>query len=338
MSPSRTRPTGAHSSPSDGAPRKEAPLREAPLKEAPLLPPARDSDRPLFFVVAIIVALACTAAIAARSAWSAADAWTAGLDGAMTVQVRTNPDPSTGDPSGNAPSSSGNSGGNAADMTARAESALRSVAGVTSARALTPDDLDALLKPWFGDEGAPAGVPLPILIDVQLDTIAPASAADLASALERAGLDADVDDHESWARDLRRAAGAARTLALSAFALLIAAAIAVTSFATRASLAVRADVVEVLHLVGADDTFIASEFTRRFLGLGVRAGFLGAVLAFAAALAAFFLTRGGGDDFLPSFRFARLDVIILALTPLVSATVAAFTARETVLRTLKRLF
>jgi len=303
----------------------------APHKEAPLLPPAPDSDRPLFFVVAIIVALACASAIVARSAWSAADAWTAGLDGAMTVQVRSD----TGNNPGANP---GSRAENTANITAQAEAALRSVAGVTSARALDASELDALLKPWFGDDGAPAGAPLPILIDVQLDTIAPAVVSDLTAALERAGIDASVDDHESWARDLRRAAGAARTLALATFALLVAAAIAVTSFATRTSLAARADVVDVLHLVGADDTYIASEFTRRFLGLGVRAGLLGATLAFAAALAAFLLTRGGGDDFLPSFRFARLDVIILALAPLASATVAAFTARETVLRTLKRLF
>lgn len=302
-----------------------------PHKAAPLLPPAPDSDRPLFFVVAIIVALACASAIVARSAWSAADAWTAGLDGAMTVQVRSDAGNSPGD-------NPGARAENTANITAQAEAALRSVAGVTSARALDASELDALLKPWFGDDGAPAGAPLPILIDVQLDTIAPAVVSDLTAALERAGIDASVDDHESWARDLRRAAGAARTLALSTFALLVAAAIAVTSFATRTSLAARADVVDVLHLVGADDTYIASEFTRRFLGLGVRAGLLGATLAFAAALAAFLLTRGGGDDFLPSFRFARLDVIILALAPLASATVAAFTARETVLRTLKRLF
>lgn len=307
----------------------------APHKVAPLLPPAPDSDRPLFFVVAIIVALACASAIVARSAWSAADAWTAGLDGAMTVQVRSDTGNNPGDnPGGN----SGSRAENTANITAQAEAALRSVAGVTSADALDASELDALLKPWFGDDGAPAGAPLPILIDVQLDTIAPAVVSDLTAALERAGIDASVDDHESWARDLRRAASAARTLALSTFALLVAAAIAVTSFATRTSLAARADVVDVLHLVGADDTYIASEFTRRFLGLGVRAGLLGATLAFAAALAAFLLTRGGGDDFLPSFRFARLDVIILALAPLASATVAAFTARETVLRTLKRLF
>lgn len=305
---------------SAASPPPPPPLSPKLKREADLLPPAPQSDRPLFFVVAIIVALACAAAVSARAAWSAAAEWTAGLDGAMTIEVRPN----------------GAESGQAAAE--RAAAAAAAAPGVASARVMTRDELDALLAPWFGKEGAPAEAPLPGLVDVRLDAVAPATASDLDAALRAAGVDAVVDDHGSWANDLRRAAGAARTMALAAFTLLITAAVAVTSFATRASLAARADVVDVLHLVGARDQFIASEFTRRFLGLGVRAGVLGAALALAGALAAHALTQGASADFLPRFRFARADVIILALAPLASATVAAFTARETVLHALKRLY
>ncbi len=39
------------------------------------------------------------------------------------------------------------------------------------------------------------------------------------------------------------------------------------------------EIVEVLHFVGATDRFIAREFERHFLRLGVRAGMVGAMWA-----------------------------------------------------------
>ncbi|MGD2133988.1 MAG: hypothetical protein PVI23_14430 [Maricaulaceae bacterium] len=298
-----------------------------PKSGAPLLPPSPRSDRPLFFVVAIIVALACAAAISARAAWSASNAWTAALEGAMTVNL--------------APPAIGPGDDEDWDAVAAAERAavvLSEAPGVASARALSRDELADLLAPYFDDvDEAPAAL-VPGVVDVNLDPTEPAQAEDLRAALTAAGIEAQVDDHGGWTRDVRRAAGAARTLALGAFTALMLAAAAVTSFATRASLSARADVVEVLHMVGARDDFIASEFTRRFLGLGVRAGSVGAVIAVAAGGAAMLLTRGGSEDFLPSFAFARVDAAILALAPLASATVAAFTARETVLSALRRMY
>ncbi len=294
--------------------------RPAPPRPAALLPPAPKSDRPLFLVVAIIVALACMTAIAARAALSAASAWTADLDGAMTVDVT----PGAGE--------------TAEQTAARAAEALSQTAGVAEARALPREEIDALLAPWFGDGGTPADAPLPGLVDIRVDRVAPARPNDLLAALDAIGVEAEVDDHERWAADIRRAAGALRTLALAAFLALAAAAAAVTSFATRASLAARADVVEVLHLVGAKDDFIAAEFTRRFLSLGLRAGLLGALLAAIAGLAGMLLTQGGPEDFFPSFRFAVADAIILGLAPFAAAAAAAFTARETVRASLARLY
>ena len=65
-------------------------------------------------------------------------------------------------------------------------------------------------------------------------------------------------------------------------ALVAAATIAVIVSATRSAMASNREIIEVLHFVGANERFISREFERHFLGLGVRAGLVGAV---AAALA-----------------------------------------------------
>lgn len=289
-------------------------------RPAPLLPPAAKTDRPLLFVVAVIVALACASAIAARAAWSAADAWTAQLDGAMTVEIR---------PAGEDP---------AEDAAAEAALALADVPGVARATALSRAEVEALLAPWLGDRGVPADAPLPGLVDVRVERLAPARPNDLLAALDGVGIVAEIDDHEQWAGQIRRSAGAARNLAIAAFLALGAAAAAVTAYATRANLAARADIVEVLHVVGARDEFIAGEFTRRFMTLGLKAGFAGAALALLAGVVAVLLTQGGAADFAPRFRFAAADAVILGLTPFASAVISAWTARETVRSDLARLY
>jgi len=59
-----------------------------------------------------------------------------------------------------------------------------------------------------------------------------------------------------------------------------AAAAAVIAFATRAGLAARRDLVSVLHLAGAEDSFIAGLFQARFARMAAIAGALGAATAF----------------------------------------------------------
>jgi cell division transport system permease protein len=65
----------------------------------------------------------------------------------------------------------------------------------------------------------------------------------------------------------------------------VATALAVT-FATRGAMVGNREVVEVLHLVGAGDAFIAREFGRRFFRLALRGSLIGgaAALGLVAAL------------------------------------------------------
>ena len=58
--------------------------------------------------------------------------------------------------------------------------------------------------------------------------------------------------------------------------LVAAATIAVIVSATRSAMASNREIIEVLHFVGANERFISREFERHFLGLGVRAGLVGA--------------------------------------------------------------
>jgi cell division transport system permease protein len=106
---------------------------------------------------------------------------------------------------------------------------------------------------------------------------------------------ASVDDHAVWASRLRTMA---RTMVVAGFAvvvLMLTAMVLSVVFATRAAMAGNRDVIEVLHFVGAEDRFIAAQFQRHFLKLGLVGGAIGGVAAIVVFLVAYFATRSRGD-------------------------------------------
>ena len=98
----------------------------------------------------------------------------------------------------------------------------------------------------------------------------------------------------------------------------------------------RRDIVELLHLTGAKDSFIAGLFERRFLMLGVQAGALGALFAFGAAAFILFAVRQGDAQtwLLPQLSLSLADGLILGLSPLIAGAVSMLAAKVTVIRSL----
>lgn len=278
-------------------------------RPAPFLPEADVRDGSLIFVVATLCFLACLTALGALAADRAARGWTGQLAGEATVIVRPK-------------------GGETPDSAAaRAAETLAGVDGVTEARALEKAKAEALIAPWLGDVADLDDLPVPRLVAVELTPGRPATAQTLDRALKAQGIDAVVDDHSTWIADIRRSADVARSLGAAVFALIAAAAAAVVAFATRAGLAGRREVVEVLHLAGAEDGFIARLFQMRFARMAAVAGLLGATAA--ATLAALLRLAGGGEGLTPILPIAWTDLLAVAPCPLVVGLVAAIAARLT---------
>ena len=291
-----------------------APDLSARWRPSPLLPSGEVREVSLHFVVGVLCFLACLALIAGISADRAARGWARDLHAQATIQVRPR---------------LGETGSEAA---ARAAEALAGVRGVSEAAALERDKAEALLQPWLG-KAVLKDLPIPELVTVRLDPRHPASASDLSRALIAAGVDAEVDDHGPWLKDVERAAGIVRWIVLSLFALTAAAAAAAVAFATRAGLAAHRDVVEVLHLSGAHDAYVAGLFQLRFGRLAMVSGFWAA--AAAAGATALIKLAGGGQGFTPALPLAWSDLLLVSPCPLVAATVGALAARWTTLRLLK---
>lgn len=286
----------------------------ADWKPAPLLPRNRSRDFALHFVVAVLCFLACLAGVGALAADRAAQGWSRDIRGEATVQVIPR---------------AGETGASAA---ARAAEVLAGVRGVTEAAALEREKAEALLRPWLGDVPL-RDLPIPHLVTVRLDPLHPASGNDLRRALTAAGVEAIVDDHDRWLEGVEQAASGVRLSAIALFALMTAAAGAVIAFATRTGMAAAHDVVEVLHLTGARDDFIAGLFQMRYARLAAVAGLWGA--GAAALVCGLVKLIGGGDGLTPALPLAWSDLLAVSPWPLVAATVAVVAARLTTMRLLR---
>lgn len=283
--------------------------------ETSLLPLEDAREAALFFVVGALCFLAALAALTAKSTYGAARAWTAEVEGEYTVSLS-----------------------DAAPQDAQAATLLvQSVEGVDGARLLSEAEISVLLEPTFGSRGLPADLPVPRLIAVTAAPEAGDIGQALTTVLEEAGYPAAVDSHSAWAGDVRRMLGTARLVALGIVALLASTAIAVIAFATHAALLARRDIVEVLHIAGARDRFIATLFERRFWLLGLRAGTVGALVALVsvAVLIAIARTSGNRSGLLPELTLDFPDLAVLVVTPVIAGLAARIAAGVTVMRALK---
>jgi cell division transport system permease protein len=294
------------------------------------LPTGRDpGNRFLPWIIGVMVYLAGLSLAGAMVLSSAIDHWTADLAGTVTVQIL----PAAAD---------GKRAGAALDAkVAKALALLRATPGIARAEPLSPERISALLSPWLGPDLVASGVegelPLPRLIDVTIADRAQVDVVDLTRRLRELAPETEVDDHGRWLEELVSLVHSIEVLSAVIVALSGLAAITTVIFATRAGLAVHGDVIAVLHLVGARDSYIARQFQRRALTLGLIGGGTGLVLAIVTMVAiGHFLGRVQLFG-LPTVALSPVQWTVLAALAPIAALVAMVTARLTVMRSLGRM-
>jgi cell division transport system permease protein len=212
---------------------------------------------------------------------------------------------------------------------------LKRHAEVDSATLIPRDKVLELLEPWLGSGSAVGDLPLPALIDVRLRGDNADAATDIGKDVVAAVPTAIVDDHRVWLSRLTNLAQGVGAVALTLLAMIAGAATFTVIFATRASLAEFLHVIEVLHLVGAKDDYIAGQFARRALMQGIVGGFFGLVLFVPVLGVIVWLGHRVEHGMLPEISIAPSHWIILAALPIFAGALAMVTAHFTVRRALK---
>jgi len=293
---------------------------------APVVPPGSVTGRSLTLVIGIMCFLACLTAGAVWMIKESSDAWLKDISSEVTVQVTP---PEKGD---------------ADKAVSDVVDYLQKQPGITNVRALSLEDSAELLQPWLGSTDALKSLPVPRLIAVEVDRSNPPDLTAVGASLSHDFPAASLDDHRRWQQQIR---AVTRSFALGGVAILVLVAAATTAIivsATRSAMASNREIVEVLHFVGATDRFIAREFEKHFLRLGIKAGIVGAafaMLVFVGMPAITELLGGGAVSAVEMQRLIgtgaldALGYIILGLVVVIIAGLCMITSRVGVYRILK---
>lgn len=292
---------------------------------APIVPAGSVTGRSLTIVVSIMCFLGCLTAGAVYLINQSAAAWFSDIASEVTVQIK---------PIDNT------------DIEKRLTQVslyLAKQPGIASVRPLSERESTSLLEPWLGQNEAISLLPVPRLIAIQIDRNAPPDLQVLTRNIEDSFQGVALDDHRYWQAQIRTVT---RSLALSGIAVLLlmgAATTAIIVSATRSALASNREIVEVLHFVGATDTFIAREFEKHFLALGIRAGLMGAMFATIIFMLLPAIIRLVGGNAVTAAEIRRLigtasldppGYILLAIVVVVIAALCMITSRYGVFRIL----
>jgi cell division transport system permease protein len=289
-------------------------------RAAPIVPLGSVAGRALVAVIAIMTFLAALTIGAVDLVRGAAQSWESEVAREITVQIRPL------------------EGRDIEDAVRRATEIARATPGIAGVRAYTRAEAAQLLEPWLGTGLDLAELPVPRLIELDVGG-GSADLAGLRARLERDVPGASVDDHRRWVERLRGMAGSVVATGIGILALVIAATIFSVVFATRGTMAGNREVVEVLNLVGATDQFIAREFQRRFLRLGLVGGAIGGGAALAVFLVAGLFGSGSGaanGSLFGDFGLGLTTFFGVVFVLVLIAVAVAVTSRLTVARYLAR--
>lgn len=254
----------------------------------------------------------------------AVDGWTKGLSREVTVQLRLLQKQDIEQ-----------------DL-AKVISLLEKTKGVVNVQALDKTASLKLLEPWLGNTKLD-DLPVPRLIRVVVDDKSPPDFVSLAKTLSDNVQGVSLDTHRRWQTELARMGHTLAMLSLTILSLIGVSAFAIVVFAARAVLAANRDVVEVLHLVGAKDNYIAAQIDRRFLTTGLVSGCGGVLFA----VATFFILGVSGNSADNGVAQASYSLLFtpgnsslwtyaaLLLVPLAATAIALISAKLTLTRMLK---
>lgn len=302
---------------------------------------ADDSSKFLPWTIAFMTYLAGLALAAVLALSAVTRPFAAGQSATMTVEIP--PDLAAEAPAAAAKATSAKAeadGAGDAARGARLEAALellRGTRGILAAEPLGRDEVAALLKPWLGEAADDPDLPLPDVIDVAVDPGAGIDTEGLAEKLDATVPGATVTDHGNWFQRLSTFIQSVQWVAGFILALISFAAVLTVVYVTRTGLAVHQDIVEILHLIGAEDGFIARQFQAHALRLALT-GAVPGLLAAVLTVEVLRLAAGRVDSLLlPEIHLTPVQWVAMALVPVAAGLIAMMTARATVMRRLGQM-
>lgn len=208
---------------------------------------------------------------------------------------------------------------------------------VESATLISDKKMHQLIKPWLGNSVELSTLPLPKLLDVKLKKDQMPDLEKLGSALQEVDPQASIDNHRLWLSRLLDFSHSLEVLALFVLVLVLLISAFSIFYATETSLEIHGKIIEILHIIGATDDYIAKQYAVRGFWNGFIAGIAGLSAAFIVMYSIARMAANIDSGILNFPSFDAENWLAICSLPLWSAVLSMATAYMTVKRTLGKM-
>ena len=282
-----------------------------------------DSPRMIPWIIGIMVYLATLSLVASISLSRIIDKWDEGFRNGFSVELSP--------PEG----SSSETLGHELERQKKVLDVLAALPGIRRTQVIAKTAMSSTADSWLGTEEENMGLPLPTIIDVEILPGAPYDIQRLQQILDTHVPGTTINSDREWREGLKQIALIFLAISVVVASLIGFAAIAISAFTAHTGLIIYHKIIEILHLVGAQNTYIARQFQNHTCRLAVRAGLIGLSLSLVTFLG---LTLMASQLELPNFLkdLPLLEMILVTVSiPIIVALTMMTTARLTVLWELK---
>jgi cell division transport system permease protein len=239
-----------------------------------------------------------------------AESWTGSLQNSMTIEIPYVE--------------------NQNELTAQTLEFLKDHPIVSRSSELSETELSELLKPWLGSlDQISAALPMPKLISVELKTSDPAKIADFKSSLENISPKISVDSHEEWLDDLKQLTGTIQLIGILLVIFISIVTFFTVSGAVRSRMAIHQTELELLHIMGAHDRYIRTQF-QHYIVLLTGRGIIYGIMATASFILVIAIISSQFPATIPQLHLYPIHALAIPTVALALIIISIGAARHTV--------
>lgn len=254
---------------------------------------------------------------------SVVDSWNSSISGSLTVQIM--------------PSAEELSEQEAGLRINKVITFFEGRQGVAKVVLMNDAKMQQLMSPWLGNQVDIKSLPLPNLLEVYLTSEQKFDYVSAATDLKEIAPYASIDDHRIWLNRLLKLASSVKMLALTVLIMILTVSVFSIFYATCTSLGIHKDIIEILHIMGAKDDYVARQYAKRGLYIGICAGVLGVALALGAFALLHYVAEGMDRGLLGDVSLSFYGWAVLSSLPLWTALLSMVTSYYAVRRTLGKI-
>ncbi|GHU12696.1 hypothetical protein FACS189449_06850 [Alphaproteobacteria bacterium] len=202
---------------------------------------------------------------------------------------------------------------------------VKAADGIKSIRKLQESDMLKIIEPWLSGTPIPDDFPFPTIFDVESEKDSQVDLLLLTERLSRVSSNVKVHDHASWYSQILKVSSGLFSFSILLSILIFTTVCATVIFITKRTLNVHENIVKILQLIGASDSYIASQFNKYYFSIGYKASSIAILVGIVTIFNMFSIFSEGIGSLTLTY------IAIAVAVPVFTTILVMITARKSVM-------